>query len=458
MKKSDCPSHGDYAGGKRFNSLTGKWVKNLRPSNKGGTDVEKWKRLGSPEKNLVIPVNTDIEKVKTIAITYKVNYQHLLFILHKLLYNRIMFRKQDRNKKDYFNNYTSLGSKDLYKWIGKDYVKCLSALHEIEYIMPKLNDRGNKSYYNVANHFGNTSAFKINPKLFNYDLFEHPIFFKTFPLTDKKLIVKLTRQHLRNIKSSHPVHALLCKAMHGVKVKPQTDILNQNHLHETVQEMLLLIEQINNQEIYVKPEFDSYGERFHSTFTFTWSSLRPLIYFENKPGKTVYLDLKNSQYFFFSLLALPQVYQLIPEYLPLQRLMERYSAEMAEFNSNCHAGTLYSWCEQQYGLTKLNLMKIFFGKSKQFKHLRKKLPWLEILIKEIEQIYGTNILPAVLQKLESRSLLHNVSYTFLKKNPTANLISIHDGLLFGEEYLTEMINTINVFFSSLNLPVPKFKI
>lgn len=450
-------SHGESCNGKYFNPSTGKLVTRLRPSQRNNADTKKWQQLGCIKKNLFVPVNTDIELLKVTAVTNSLNYEHMLFVLHKLLYNRLRFRKKSSKDSDFWNNYTGLSSKDLYKWLGKKYVKCLQALIDLEYIIPKLTSRGTKSYYNSSGKESKTAAFKINPKLFNYSLFDHLNFFKEVQLNDVKLTIKLINKHQTNSSSKHPAHALLRKALEGVKVSPSSDVLNKEYPHETVQDMMLLITEINNKEIYVRPELDEYGERFHSTFTFAWSALRPLIYFENKFDNTAYLDLKNSQFFFLSLLSLPQTYQLIPEYIDLLSVFQSYKDELSEFNLHCQDGTLYNWCEQKYCLTKLDLMKITFGSSKQFRTKRNKLPWLIEIIRRIEDQHSKNVLPSILQRLESRTMLHRICFEFLSKNKTANLISIHDGILFEEKYLTQMINTIQTCFEKLNLPVPTFK-
>lgn len=441
-----------------FNSVTGKWVKRIRPSQKGNSALKKWNELGCKKKSLFVPVNTDVSLLKATAVTNSLNYEHMLFILHKLLYNRLLFKKGNKPSLDFLNNYTPLGSEDLRRWLGKDYHKSLKALCDIEYIIPKLTSRGTKSYFHGGSKNSKTAIFKINPKLFNYDLFEQLSFFKKIELNDVRLTVKLTKQHQTNSVDGQPIHTLLKKALNGVRVNALNESLYKNHLPETVQEMLLLIDQINSGDIYIKPELDNYGERFHSTFTFTWSSIRPLIYFENKPGRTTYLDLKNSQYFFFSLLGLPQTYQLLPEYLELLPVFEKHEVQLIEFNAHSQSGTLYDWCSDVYNFSKLNLMQLFFGKSTQFAKKRKKLPWLTEILVEIERIYSYNIIPSVLQKLESRTMLNKICFTFLSNNKGANLISIHDGILFEERYFDEIVCTIQETFDSLNLPVPRFKI
>jgi hypothetical protein len=448
--------HGEFCNGKYFNSVTGKWVTRLRPSQKSKADIRKWQELGGIKKSLLVPVNTDVELVKVTAVTNSLNFEHLLFVLHKLLYNRLRFRKTNSSE-DFWNNYTPLSSKDLYKWLGKNYVQCIQALIDIDYIIPKLTSHGTKSYFNSSGKKSKAVSFKINPSLFNYDLFDHFNFFKSIQLNDVKLTIKLIEKHRINSLSRNPAHALLCKALEGVKVNPSTQILNKNYPHDTVQEMMQLIIKINDKEIYVKPDMDEYGERFHSTFTFAWSALRPLIYFENKEGDTAYLDLKNSQFFFLSLLCLPQTYQLIPEYIDLLPLFQFRKNELHEFNVHCQAGTLYNWCEEVHGLSKLDLMKITFGSSKQFQSKRRKLPWLVEIIRRIEEDHSKNVLPSILQKLESRTMLTKICFEFLSKNKVANLISIHDGVLLEEKYMIEMTNTIQTCFEGLNLPVPTFK-
>lgn len=453
------PSHGQFDPLTKtyFNANTGKWVKRLRPSKKGKSDIEKWKELGSKKKSLFVPVNTDIELIKATARRNSLNYEHMLFILHKLLYNRLMLRKSKKVNDDYLNNYTALSSKELLKWLGNDYVRCLEALIDIEYLFPKLTSHRTKSYFNSNGKKGNSARFKINPKLFNYSLFDHPNFFKAVELNDIRLTLKLIKQSQLKSPSNHPVHSLLCKALEGVRISTSVELLNRKYPHEIVQQMILLINKINEEEIYVRTEMDQYGERFHSTFTFSWSALRPLIYFENKEGNTAYLDLRNSQFFFLSLLGLPQTYQLIPEYENLLPLFQAHERELSCFNHHCQLGTLYSWCEREYGLSKVNLMEITFASSLQFKAKRKKLAWLTKIIEEIEKLFSKNILPSILQKLESRTMLNRICFEFLSKNENANLISIHDGILVEERYLTEIVNIIHNCFMELNLPVPAFK-
>lgn len=453
------PSHGQFDSNTKtyFNSNTGKWVKRIRPSKKGKNEMQKWITLGSKRKTLFVPVNTDIELLKTVASRNSLNYEHMLFILHKLLYNRLMFRKSRKINDDYLSNYTALSSKELLKWLGNDYVRCLEALIEIEYLFPKMTNHRTKSYFNSNGKKGNSARFKINPRLFNYSLFDHPHFFKAVELNDIRLTLKLIKQSQLKSSSNHPVHSLLCRALEGVRISTSVESLNRKYPHEVVQQMILLITKINEEEIYVKPEMDEYGERFHSTFTFSWSALRPLIYFENKEGNTAYLDLRNSQFFFLSLLGLPQTYQLIPEYENLLPLFQAYKRELYEFNHHCQLGTLYSWCELEYCLSKVNLMEITFASSLQFKAKRKKLAWLTKIIEEIEKLFSKNILPSILQKLESRTMLNRICFEFLSMNKNANLISIHDGVLVEEKYLTEMVNIIHNCFTELNLPVPAFK-
>ena len=75
----------------------------------------------------------------------------------------------------------------------------------------------------------------------------------------------------------------------------------------------------------------------------------------------------------------------------------------------------------------------------------------------IEKKFGSNILPKILQRLESRTLLNEVCFTFLNKNKQANLISIHDGILFETRYENEVKEIISEVFHNYNLPVPKYK-
>jgi hypothetical protein len=449
-----------------FNSATGKWVVRLRPTSKGkqvgkrkGRSIElRYAELGCPKSTIQIPVNTDISLIKNEAERRSLNYEHCLFILHKLLYNRIRLRSILRNDKDYSNNFTPLGSVDLYKWLGKRYVRCLQLLLDLSCLTVKLSSSGKKSYWNGGEQ-RTTSVYKISDELFSRSLFDHHQQFKIYEVGDAALNIKLHKTKTLNAITGSPTVQLLTKALRGIKVSLNLEALSVNHLPETVQEMQFLSNDINNGNIYVKPELDEYGNRFHSTFTFTWSALRPLIYFEGKHDGTTYIDLSNSQYYFFSQLSNINSYRLIPEYLTIAKFIKEVEKDddFRDFCSHANDGTLYNWCHNSYKLSKTDLMKIFFGSRDQFKTKRNKLKWLVVLISQIQNAFGSNVLPQVLQRLESRTLLDRVCFTFLAQHQQANLISIHDGVLIETEMAGEFKRILSETFSQIGFPVPVFK-
>jgi len=461
-------NHGeiDPATNRFFNSATGKWVVRLRPTSKGkhigkrkGLSIElQYAELGYPKSTIQIPVNTDIELIRKEGEKRSLNYEHCLFILHKLLYNRIRLRNILKNDKDYSNNFTPLGSVDLYKWLGKPYVRCLQLLLDLSYLTVKLSSSGRKSYWNGGEQ-RKTSVYKISDELFRRSLFEHHSQFKTYEISDLGLNIKLHKTKILNSTTASPTVQLLSQALRGTKVCLNLNVLSVNHLPETVQEMQFLINDINNGDIYVKPELDDYGNRFHSTFTFTWSALRPLIYFEGKHNGTTYIDLSNSQYYFFAQLSNDSTYRLIPEYKAIAALIKEAEQDgtFRDFCSHANAGTLYNWCHNSYKISKTDLMKIFFSSKDQFKTKRKKLKWLVVLISQIQDAFGGNILPQVLQRIESRTLLDRVCFTFLNSYRQANLISIHDGVLIETEMAGEFKRILTETFSQIGFPVPAFK-
>lgn len=451
---------------KFFNSVTGKWVVRLRPTSKGkhigkqrGASIsQKYNAIGRPKKIIQIPVNTDVELIREEANKQSLNHEHCLFILYKLLYNRIRLRNALKHDRDYLNNFTPLGATELYKWLGKKYVKCLQLLMDLSIVIVKKSGSGRKAYWNDKVN-GKTSVYKIEERMFDRSLFDFMHQFKSYELTDLGLNIKLHNKKSSNLKVASPIVHLLTAALQGVKLHPDVTGLLEKHLPETVEEMQFLINDVNNGDIYVKPELDKYGERFHSTFTFTWSTLRPLIYFEGKPKGTTYIDLSNSQYYFFSQLVNQSTYRLIPEYeklIPLFVQAQKYSS-FIEFCKHAQEGTLYQWCVNSYELNKTDLMKIFFGSKDEFKTKRKKLKWLVELIEQIQIEFGVNILPKVLQRLESRTLLDEVCSTFLTRYNTASLISIHDGVLIETRMADKFKEVLSETFSKLNFAVPVFK-
>lgn len=470
------PEHGLYddTSKKFYNGKTGKWVKKLRPSakgkfvgktlgrTKGNAHLNKYNEFGRPQKYLQVPINVDIELIKLEAEQRGLNYEYCLFVLHKLLYNRVKLRQILAENPHYHNNYTPLGSCDIRRWIGKSYRDHIKLLTDLKYLSPKLTDEGNLSYWNGNSSFigkKQTACYRINPVLFNRDLFEIKPRFKTIPLSDIKLTVKL---HQRSIKTYlNDTVSLLQGALRNVRIYHDGPYLNKTFLPDIVEEVSLLINDINNGDIYVREDLDTYGERFHSSFTFSWASLRPLIYFTDSTSDLMYLDLSNSQYFFFTLLAYERTYkELIPEYFGLNEIVKTFLIDDSFKSFIVHAqnATLYNYVAATYGLTKSDLMKVFFAKSAHFKKMRSQsFPWLQSIIESLETKFGRNILSEVLQRLESRNILVRVCVPFLQRNEGANLISIHDGLLFETQYYTEMVEQLNHAFQQFSLPVPKFK-
>jgi hypothetical protein len=452
-------SHGEFDTCKNryYNSQTRKWVVRLRQSKINA----RWQQLGCPRKRIQIPIGLDIEKLKQQSEKLNLNHEYLLFVFHKLLYNRLRGKQMGFENESEFVQVSSL---ELKKWLGKKYKTFVDALISFGYLLPKLSAAGNASYWRAANKEDSILAsFRINPELFAYDLFEQKPCFKSYQLTDLRLNCKLQEQFILH-KSDEPneLHELLTKALSTVKVDTGAMLADSKLAWEGKQQVMLFVEQINNGDIYVKPDFDSYGERFHSIFTFTWSGIRPYIYFNDSPkSPCTYLDLRNSQYFFFSLLKYQRIYEVIPEYKfmhgIIMKLLQEHSA-LSDFMLHSQNGTLYKFVGDNYALNKLTLMKWFFAASRQYKKSRSsKLPWLQSLISQLETKHGRNILPEVLQKIESRIVLGKIAYHFLRANSEAGLITIHDGIIVPEMYARYLDEVLHHVFAELELPVPAFK-
>lgn len=187
-----------------------------------------------------------------------------------------------------------------------------------------------------------------------------------------------------------------------------------------------IIEKINNNDIY--SGFDKYG-RFHTNFTVLKKDIREN-YLSINNNKLAELDVKNSQPFFMSI------------------IMKQKGYYNEEYHQDVINGRLYEKIMICSGksrkVVKQDVFRILYGRNKKhelnkieecFKEIYPEVYNWIIEYKNINKNY--KILAQELQRTESKFIFNKVIPEILKwKN--IPIITVHDSILFEEEYLEEI--------------------
>ena len=437
---------------------------------KGLADLKRFKEYGEPVKYIKIPINTDIELIISRSVELNLIPDYTLFFLYKLLYNRQTCFDADRKTQWYKDGYSSVYSADLQYWLGHNYPKYISLLINLGYVQALKNDNGNIRYC-----AGEQTARYIIP----FTLLEKEGSvkknFKMYQLTNMKLINKLQKEHLEinNIKITKLSHQLLAEKV--TKVKFNMDDANvwleKNSIEFPVYDMYSFMDDMNKGNVHIKRDLDAYGERFHTSYTFTWKVLRKFMVFDDCKELS-YSDIKNSQFFCLSILNKKVIKEIIPEFNSKIEFFDKVmnNEDYKLFIQLAQSGDLYEFLIRhftEHNIFNLNeihpksrrdyikkiCMKVFFSSSKDNNHLKKHFkilfPSVFNLISNLCVINNENrlvsLLPEMLQKLESRINLDRVCIELIQTYNIENIISIHDGLIYNsadEALVKSVINDV----------------
>lgn len=469
---------------KILNSKTGKLVNRLQDRSK---DKLTWIKSGSPIKQLIIPIQINAQLLSEQAKQAKLLPDYCLFLLSKITYNRLRHINKDDAPNWFEHGYVQLSSKELEKWIGRNYIHYINFLERNNYIEALFNENtGAKSYYNSkicvryrikAEHI---KAMRVNGTLRR---------FKQIEIYNYKLINKLEKKHNDNkiMKQTKKSHSIIAEMLTSVRLDLNACLtyLEINNIDISLERIEALILKINSGDISYKNDLDIYGERFHSDFTYHWSVLRKFIFIDGKENEQMYyLDQKNSQYLFLS--VMDKFKDLIPEFKSTIKIFESFNdTNFNLFKSLCQAGTIYEFIRdsfinsnlslvmfnkktdtnQTYDLSKYSyeagrkivknlLMCTLFSSYQNYRDEKAQLAnFFPSVIKFINTITfdkDRNILPEILQKLESRTLLDNVVMNAVG-NGCNNIITIHDGFICTESEMKILTATYYSYFDEFGL-------
>ena len=282
----------------------------------------------------------------------------------------------------------------------------------------------------------------------------------------------------------------------------------QSRINQRVNSMLDTMESFRRGEMRLSKTGKDH--RLHSFLSNTKKELRTLFLFDGKP--LVSIDLKSSQPYFLNYLLVPEnwekvktdIYpelQLLPQLTNQEELLSsilmfvgfratdiRSDIKKLDFSDISWDNDFYSMLVDRAkaenmtdvfpdrAATKRSVMMILFDDgwykddSKEFQLFSKWYPHETELIKLIKQLSRivksnnpdpnavTNILPILLQRVESKILLEEICEVISRELPNAPLLPVHDCIHTTEEHVDAVTKILKRELSSIVGVVPGIKI
>lgn len=491
----------DINTGKYWNSDTEKWVVRLRKTTKGKAKGSVYNdklqviKQTNPDTYLSygwLPIGVEVSDLAADAqqhwkYSHAFDVDKAIAIFTLIIVKRCKvadFKKQNH----YFNEgYTGIHSNDLRKWCDHHrYVDYLNFLESLGYIRPfKLHE--SKSYI--------TGKAPIMYKIANYKFkkFGDERMFHRVQYTTSKMLVKVFN-HKQTYKQSilkQQVRQELVENVYKITEQFASDafaswaLANTDRFKtkkkdgvEEANRMIVKVEQMKEGVFTINP-MDDYSGRFHSAFTYNRKCIRDFILIDGQPATE--LDIKNSQFFLFSLLR-SHAKQVVPILKGLQAAnpgKDKHSLsqslelityfyntyeDVRSFLDTSADNTIYQVMMQQYRKKKKFVkdlcFKALFSSEGQCAKSKEKLKRFYPNVVRLCESINTNgkyPLPKILQTLESRIYLDIVALEAIQ-NGAAPFITVHDAFYIKPCDTALFRFLIEDVFARLNLPGPKVEV
>jgi hypothetical protein len=306
-----------------------------------------------------------------------------------------------------------------------------------------------KFMFLVSNYYSGTKSRTYKLNITELDIINTVI-------TDKILLKKFTEEYLYKtaMSDNSPINIKikerLINDLKYVKIDYDNSMrwLNNEKPNMEINKYFknsIAVENIHTNYIFFK--FDQYG-RLHSNFTSLKRHIRQnYLTIDNQNLSEI--DVKNSQPFFFA------VY--------LKRTMDEsnFNTEVKQYINSVNNGLIYDEFVNKYPETyktrndaKIMVYKVFFGENKDFKKeskLFKSLyPTIYQYIKDYKDEHKSyKSLSYELQKIESDFIFNTVITDIYNKYPKIKLFTVHDSIIYPEQYKEEVTIIFNSHLKKL---------
>jgi hypothetical protein len=357
----------------------------------------------------------------------KLKSDYLINIMHDLIMKYFFIGETTYN----------LSSLILKKKYGKFYN------YYIDYLIE------NKFMFLVSNYYSGTKSRTYRLNITTLDLMNVNIH-------DKILLKKFTQDYLYDDalteKSSinMKIRKRLIDDLNSVEIDYNSAVTWLNSQKKNIEtakffKNSIAIENIHTDNLFFK--FDRYG-RLHSNFTILKRHIRQN-YLTIDDSNLCEIDIKNSQPFFFAVF--------------LKRTMNEndFNDETKRFIDSVNNGVFYDEFVNKYPKVihsrieaKMMIYKVFFGDNKDYKKeckLFKGLyPTIYQYIKDFKDNNGSyKSLSYELQKIESNFIFNSVITEIYNKYPEIKLFTVHDSIVFQEQYKEEVTIIFNSHLKKL---------
>jgi len=267
------------------------------------------------------------------------------------------------------------------------------------------------------------------------------------------------------------------------KVKVDWELLSEdiqnNSIKLTTRKVTQLIHLLKDYTAFgieYKKEWDHYGERLHTTWTWTFKEARKYLYYTEVSNKLRELDIANSQFYFLAMCFTDTADELLKDHAHELSVIRQFKGkeDIQKFIDWATHGCLYDrLLEEKHKKATLGkvrsrenikemMFQSIFSNPSFYPDLKSFLsPIFPSIIKISESLYSEsgkagklkNRLPRLLQRMESRVMIDNMAKNLIEQGASP-FITIHDSFLYQEKDKKLIENVAKETFRSLNLPVP----
>ncbi|TXK30858.1 hypothetical protein FVR03_20165 [Pontibacter qinzhouensis] len=445
-----------------------------------------------------LPININISDLEIAAATYwKCNktpfeIDRALSLSTLLIIMRTKVSEEQKRRVAFGAGFVSLHNIDLRHYVGKNYGKYIQLFKDAGFIRVFTNDIDNKNESFCPNAFAKSYKFlqrflKKKGDIRTYHRVEYQ---------SPRLLVRLfnqkqeKKQQLLKDQFRLRLKEMVYELAANIDVESFTAwaIANPQEFNDTeaLNNTIVRVNEMQTGNLNITAS-DSYGERFHTSYTNTKEQVRKHTIIGGVPA--VELDLKASQFFFFACMVLhpEQCIRVLKKGMKLTRLKEimhtmkefydRYD-DVKEFVDASISNTIYQVIGIKYNgqYSKKEVKDFCFralfsrsGQSREAKdilqiHYANVVRLCELINNKAKKEEKANMtagnpdaavhsIPQVLQRLESRILIDMVALRAV--NLTANAFTtVHDSFLIASVDVGVFESLIATTLTQVGLPTP----